>query len=663
MDLRTISDIYSAPKNIGHNKWKTYKIGDLQIGENYFGILKNRAHSIWLTEYTKVFRETYTHATKTSYNSYLPTYKKNLISSDMKSIMLTNLFLKKNLSYLDSINNTNIYVKKSNIFEKKHYFSNYNNNYLMDSSIDFKSILKRYLNREEKLKFKNKTKFYKAFKKDFRFKKSLILLPYDKSFKEIYNDGHTHKELYGSLPWYEFWWRIFDGENSNHNQKKNNIIQYFKNIRANLYTQNSCLRVDDQQFNYSFNISSFLKKRPKYFLGEGFINPEKNFDGYVKMKDAPRRALSREKFYKNKTINEFNELTYGKLLEKKSKSKPKPKPELESSLIPFKYKPRTEDIKKLELLDKEKYLRLYEDNDNVLSRTILKSNYIFFKKYIYDSIFEKNDLGFLSDSIKSTKHEDWTRIHKPTWGKKIPLRILKNPNTSLFFDQKKPYRMFKFRFNCSNDKMTFKPIRNTVYLTFKQKRSLLKSNPGNITKIKTHTGIIPVFDPKKPIKALLQKSVITENPNKPNIAYKFFKKSKNRSEHFSRGKWNRLLRSRRVLVLPTYVNITVITNSYDIVHSWHIPGLGLKMDCLPGRATHHTLFIDHPGFYYGQCAEVCGRYHHHMPIRICALPIEHFLMWWTTFALPKFMFVSLDKKGNDPIPFSRARVMGERYSW
>jgi len=659
MDLRTISDIYSAPKNIGRNKWKTYKMGDLQISENYFGILKDRAHSIWLTEYTKVFRETYTHATKTSYNSYLPTYRKNLISSDMKSIMLTNLFLRKNLSYLDSLNNTNIHVKRPNIFEKKHYFSNYNNNYLMDSSIDFKSILKRYLNREEKLKYYNKAKFYKVLKKDFKFKKSLILLPYDKSFKESYYDDHIHKELYGNSPRYEFWWRIFDGDYFSHAQKKNNITQYFKNIRTDLYPKNTRFHVIINNSLITLNIPPFFKKRPRYFLGEGFINPEKNFDGYVEMKNAPRRALSREKFYKNKTINESNELIYEKLREKKSKRKRKP----ESSLIPFKYKPRTEDIKKLEFLDKEKYVRLYENNDNTLSRTLLKSNYILFKKYIYDSIFEKNDLGFLSDSLKSTKHEDWTRIHKPTWGKKIPLRILKNPNTSLFFDQKKPYRMFRFRFNCPNDKMTFKPIRNTVYLTFKQKRSLLKSSLGNITKIKTHTGIVPVFDPKKPIKALLHKGAIIDNPINPDIEYKFFKKSKNKSEHFSRGKWNRLLRSRRVLVLPTYVNITVITNSYDIVHSWHIPGLGLKMDCLPGRATHHTLFIDHPGFYYGQCAEVCGRYHHHMPIRICALPIEHFLMWWTTFALPKFMFVPLDKDGNDPIPFSRPRIMGERYSW
>lgn len=98
----------------------------------------------------------------------------------------------------------------------------------------------------------------------------------------------------------------------------------------------------------------------------------------------------------------------------------------------------------------------------------------------------------------------------------------------------------------------------------------------------------------------------------------------------------RMLRTRRVLVLPTLINLTLITNSFDVVHSWYIPGLGIKMDCIPGRSTHHTIFIDHAGFYYGQCAEICGRQHHHMPIRLCALPFEHFLVWWYHYGLPYF---------------------------
>lgn len=95
----------------------------------------------------------------------------------------------------------------------------------------------------------------------------------------------------------------------------------------------------------------------------------------------------------------------------------------------------------------------------------------------------------------------------------------------------------------------------------------------------------------------------------------------------------RLLHTTSTLVLPTKLNITVITNSYDVIHSWFIPGLGLKMDCVPGRSTHHTLFIDQPGLYYGQCAEICGRFHHHMPIKVAALQWEHFLLWWYHYSM------------------------------
>lgn len=118
----------------------------------------------------------------------------------------------------------------------------------------------------------------------------------------------------------------------------------------------------------------------------------------------------------------------------------------------------------------------------------------------------------------------------------------------------------------------------------------------------------------------------------------------------------RLLRTKRTLVLPAHVNLTLITNSYDVVHSWFVPGLGLKIDCVPGRSTHHTFYIDNIGFYYGQCAEICGRYHHHMPIRLCALPFEHFVVWWQskgaarmnrTTEINKNRF--LDHKFNNPV--------------
>lgn len=122
----------------------------------------------------------------------------------------------------------------------------------------------------------------------------------------------------------------------------------------------------------------------------------------------------------------------------------------------------------------------------------------------------------------------------------------------------------------------------------------------------------------------------------------------------------RLLRTKRTLVLPAHVNLTVITNSYDVVHSWFIPGLGIKLDCVPGRSTHHTFYIDNVGFYYGQCAEICGRYHHHMPIRLCALPFEQFLIWWQKKGLRRLYRLNNFNKTQAQLDVTQT---GFRYRW
>lgn len=110
----------------------------------------------------------------------------------------------------------------------------------------------------------------------------------------------------------------------------------------------------------------------------------------------------------------------------------------------------------------------------------------------------------------------------------------------------------------------------------------------------------------------------------------------------------RLLRVTKTLVLPSLVSINVLTNSYDVVHSWFIPGLGVKFDCVPGKSTHHLLYVESNGFFYGQCAEICGRYHHHMPIRVFSCSLSYFMAWWGHIGLFKSLYVNPYKE------FSRA---------
>jgi heme/copper-type cytochrome/quinol oxidase subunit 2 len=66
----------------------------------------------------------------------------------------------------------------------------------------------------------------------------------------------------------------------------------------------------------------------------------------------------------------------------------------------------------------------------------------------------------------------------------------------------------------------------------------------------------------------------------------------------------------------------------DVTHSWAVPGLGIKLDCVPGRLFVTFISVIRNGVYYGQCSELCGWNHYNMPISIYAIPFEQFLAWW-----------------------------------
>lgn len=283
----------------------------------------------------------------------------------------------------------------------------------------------------------------------------------------------------------------------------------------------------------------------------------------------------------------------------------------------------------------------------------------------FGNFFQSKIINTSNNARSTIQHpdlDDETRIVRRSAGKNTPIRVLKCPNSDFFSKsslvESNNVELFRFRFNEQKATIANKPVKPTVYLTFKQKRYNQRNNIGkktqmffdkDLNKTQSYSG--------NPF--LKNLSIIEENFGNPTRQYRMVKKAKSRLDTTKVATWNRLLRSRRVLVLPAHINITVITNSFDVVHSWHIPGLGLKMDCLPGRATHHTLYIDNVGLYYGQCAEICGRYHHHMPIRVCALPFEHFLVWWHTFGLPKFLFPSNKDKNNVPA----AKYFTRKFSW
>lgn len=90
---------------------------------------------------------------------------------------------------------------------------------------------------------------------------------------------------------------------------------------------------------------------------------------------------------------------------------------------------------------------------------------------------------------------------------------------------------------------------------------------------------------------------------------------------------HRLLETDNRVVVPVGTNIRIQTTAADVLHSWAVPQLGIKVDAVPGRLNEMWINVARPGIYYGQCSELCGVNHGFMPIAIDARTREDFDAW------------------------------------
>lgn len=89
----------------------------------------------------------------------------------------------------------------------------------------------------------------------------------------------------------------------------------------------------------------------------------------------------------------------------------------------------------------------------------------------------------------------------------------------------------------------------------------------------------------------------------------------------------RLLATDSHIVLPIDTTVRIQTTADDVIHSWSVPSLGVKIDAFPGRLNETWVKIEKTGFYYGQCSQLCGINHGFMPIEIEAVSKEQFAVW------------------------------------
>lgn len=85
----------------------------------------------------------------------------------------------------------------------------------------------------------------------------------------------------------------------------------------------------------------------------------------------------------------------------------------------------------------------------------------------------------------------------------------------------------------------------------------------------------------------------------------------------------RLLETDNTIFLPKNSYSNLFISSTDVLHSWAIPALRIKIDARPGRLNSISIFNYKPGIFFGQCSEICGANHRFIPIslNICNNPI------------------------------------------
>ena len=89
----------------------------------------------------------------------------------------------------------------------------------------------------------------------------------------------------------------------------------------------------------------------------------------------------------------------------------------------------------------------------------------------------------------------------------------------------------------------------------------------------------------------------------------------------------RLLDVDNRVVVPVDTHIRLIVTGADVIHSWAVPSLGIKIDAVPGRLNQTSILAERTGTFYGQCSEICGVWHGFMPIAVEAVSDQDYLAW------------------------------------
>ena len=89
----------------------------------------------------------------------------------------------------------------------------------------------------------------------------------------------------------------------------------------------------------------------------------------------------------------------------------------------------------------------------------------------------------------------------------------------------------------------------------------------------------------------------------------------------------RMLEVDNRVIIPELTHTRFVVAGADVIHSFAVPSLGVKIDATPGRLNQSSILAERTGTFYGQCSEICGVWHGFMPIAVEAVSVQDYLAW------------------------------------
>lgn len=89
----------------------------------------------------------------------------------------------------------------------------------------------------------------------------------------------------------------------------------------------------------------------------------------------------------------------------------------------------------------------------------------------------------------------------------------------------------------------------------------------------------------------------------------------------------RLLEVDNRCVVPNDTNLRFCISSADVIHSWALSTISVKLDAMSGILSILNYNFPLVGVFYGQCSEICGANHSFIPIALEVTLFDSFKSW------------------------------------